>query len=845
MIGNLLPGDQIKIDGESDYRTITSIPRFAFTKSYNNGDYVQNSMYAKAGTTNYEGGTDGVGLSVTANVNQYGEITTLSVSDIEFNKRDLQLFFDEGILLQPTAYGYFTTPVVHFIPVDGNGGGAKAEVIAYGGQILDVVLTDGGSGYTQPPKVVVARRYKRIKQSNRKIDSLSILNIQTDIASSFEMVAYSVVRIEGGPFSPQAISSIITFGGFDPELNTDRDIITTVNTLAGEERQVRMTDRKFPTEARVQSPTVELQYVQPFVEPYITTITGGIIGTESIVTLQSAAREITKIVQIKANKAFRQEKADSINGVGTFLDAPMDLDDTIAYVGNATGFPDTPSRLRIGREVVYYKNRESDRFLNLTRGYEGSPIENHAPGELVLHYPEFLTLLSGGIETILSEGSVAQSSITSIEHTTTFESFSEVKSNDTRNIELTNQVSIEHINTVQDVIEEIIIIPRDSYNIVTEIHTTVSQVRKATAGVNDVDGFVVIADVRNSEVTELLLTQENQIEIDNTNVITYLSIADVSATASVSTQIVTSNYESTVITVQNQIQEITTLLAYTSEIINDVQSNIYSASNITSVKINTVDAYVSSKVNISSSSEDLLKPIYLQTEVTATVADINTFATTVAMIIGTFGAGSSSSTERDYRSAVVDYIIEDYVLEPTIKQRGGFVVILDDPYNEVIYRDGSTFFVENNNQKSPPGFEDYTLGNVGLTLGSFESNALVATGVNSGLTIYDIDFLYPTLVIRDFDTRSQSAFTSTGDVFNLAIPSYQTPVAISTSSGTIGGPITVQTTEYFNNSGYLITSGGTVISYTSKTSNTFEGCTLVNGPDLISPNDELIPFTIV
>ncbi|MGA1433105.1 MAG: hypothetical protein ACO32T_04915, partial [Candidatus Nanopelagicaceae bacterium] len=143
------------------------------------------------------------------------------------------------------------------------------------------------------------------------------------------------------------------------------------------------------------------------------------------------------------------------------------------------------------------------------------------------------------------------------------------------------------------------------------------------------------------------------------------------------------------------------------------------------------------------------------------------------------------------------------------------------------------------------GFEDYELGNVGLTLGSFENNALIDSGISSGLSIQDLDTIYPTLTIRDFEFREKSALIANGDRFNLAIPSYQQPVAISLSGGTVGGPIIVASTEYFANEGYLFTSSGNVIQYTSKTATSFEGCTVVRGPNTINGGDNLIPFALV
>ena len=69
-------------------------------------------------------------------------------------------------LTQPTAYQYFTPPIIEFIPQDGTGGGARAEVIVSKGQVLSVDLIDGGSGYTKAPKVIVARRFDILSERN-------------------------------------------------------------------------------------------------------------------------------------------------------------------------------------------------------------------------------------------------------------------------------------------------------------------------------------------------------------------------------------------------------------------------------------------------------------------------------------------------------------------------------------------------------------------------------------------------------------------------------------------------------------------------------------------------------
>ena len=847
MFANLLPGDKILIDGESEYREIIRTPDQVYTKSYVNDYYIENEHYAKVQATNYEGDTEGEGLSITASVNQFGAITTLNVADVEFNQRDLSLYFDEGILLQPTAYEYFTTPEVHFIPVDGNGGGAKAEVIAYGGQILDVVLTNGGSGYTQPPRVVVARRYKRIKEQTRKIDTLTEIRIQTEIDSVFSMIGNTEIRIEGGPFSPQAISTIVTFGGFDPELNTDRDITNIVATLAGEERQVRMEslDDVLPTVIEIKRPLrITPAVFELGTERVLTQVIGGVVGFEAVATLETiTTEEVNKIIQIKANKAFEPKGIPTSGGLGTFVDAPVSDTSTIIYAANTQGFPDTPARILIGGEYIYYRRKEDDRFLDVVRGYQGTTAIAHNPGDLILSQPEFTVLLSGGVNTILSEGSVAQSSVTSIQKTVEIQPIIEPIDTFTDINEIQQSLILEDEVILERVDKQITIIPPTSYNIVTETHATHSRVFKASAGLSDVFGVTGEVLTAGPEVTEIQLTQEQQIEIDNTSTVTSVSIGSVAATATSTSKVVTTSYESTVVTNTVTFDILSTVTGVSTNIVENPHTRIdtLSSSIVTFTNLNLTRTAVKEI----KSNPDPFVMNHRATEIVNSVQDINTFTTRVTMILGGINATASGGTEIDYRYAVVDYIIEEYVLETYIQQRNGNRVILADPYNEVVYRNGTTFLVENRNQNTPPGFEDYELGNAGLTLGSFQSNALVDSGISSGLTIADIHAIYPTLSIRDFEFRENSALLSNGDRFNIGIPTYQQPVTTSQSTGTVAGSIAVQNTEYFANSGYLFTESGNIIQYTSKTNTTFDGCTVFRGGNTITAGDDIIPFSIV
>jgi hypothetical protein len=162
-ICKIYPGDMIKIDGEDEFRKILSISNNVQPKNNISGEYASSEIFTTALATNYNGIQKGEGLSVFANISN-GTITNLT-----WNRKELELFFENDILLQPTAYQYYTNPILQFIPVDGNGGGGKAEVLVHDGQILDVILINGGKNYTDNPIVKVARNFSIKKQNPRKI----------------------------------------------------------------------------------------------------------------------------------------------------------------------------------------------------------------------------------------------------------------------------------------------------------------------------------------------------------------------------------------------------------------------------------------------------------------------------------------------------------------------------------------------------------------------------------------------------------------------------------------------------------------------------------------------------
>ena len=169
---------------------MTELPQYVSPKNYLPGEDVSNDFFGSVVTTNYSGETRGTGLSVTCSI-ENGK-----VSSLDWNKKDLQLLFDEGIIQPTTAYGYETPPILHFVPTNQQGGGAKAEVIVSLGQIIDVVLTDPGSGYTQAPTVVTAKQFDVIKQRGRKFDSFVTLKIRTLVDEPSPINVFTTIDVE-------------------------------------------------------------------------------------------------------------------------------------------------------------------------------------------------------------------------------------------------------------------------------------------------------------------------------------------------------------------------------------------------------------------------------------------------------------------------------------------------------------------------------------------------------------------------------------------------------------------------------------------------------------------------
>jgi len=449
---SLNSGDFIRIDGEEDYREIISIPEIAKPKNYIPGEIVSSDLYAKIRATNYNGITRGEGLSINAILDNDGSIIKL-----EWNQKDLDLYFNNGVLLQPTAYQYYIPPIVEFIPQTEDGGGARAEVISYGGQILDIVLIDGGYGYTEPPRVIVGRGFDKINSSFRRVGSSLDYTIVPKIPVLVQYYSTSISQISAG-VDNLSYSSSLVFG----EINSDRQI-TSIILPPQQISSLTYLKTEVYLNTAIEFISTTITGLSPDLDSNITVVVMPEITVDSIVT---TSREIDRYVDVglfdylpnesfgnryglenagwniglydnnvfinsgssnvsnftleefeywypnvtinefesrKLSRYFEQGEIldlvpSSVQEFGTYLDSPHSDSATVIYVTSTKGFP-SEGFLVMNNEIIRYTGKESDRFTGVTRGFR-TVAQSHSAGDYIrsIEFPEwnFYSVLNPG-----------------------------------------------------------------------------------------------------------------------------------------------------------------------------------------------------------------------------------------------------------------------------------------------------------------------------------------------------------------------------------------------------------------------------------------------------------------
>ncbi len=439
-ISNIVPGDFIKVDGENEYRQVFSVPYEAKTRNFLEGEIPSQEIYATVSCSNYNGITRGEGLSIGA------EIFGGEVVSLKWNKRELELYLKNNILVQPTAYQYYTNPVIKFIPVDGNGGGARAEVIICNGQVLDVILLDGGSGYTAEPKVVVSRRFSIVKKNSRKIQShIALLQIIPKLNLNFSII--SEIQVKQDDDNITYIFEIISFTQ-DFDINTniinhiwpvpkevritnpDRTVLTYVLASLGSFESIVTSKTNITNRLEIPVKNISIERLDKQLEKtvfvgtvdkvldgnyipgyYSQDILGNRLAVyESAKFIDTGYSDVSKLTieefsliypdsiiqdfdiggttKITANpKNTFNLYYSSIQEFGAYLDIELSEEDNTVYIANTSRFP-TRGKILIGKEIIYYENKLADRFVFVTRGWDGTKATSHPAGQYIRTIPQ-------------------------------------------------------------------------------------------------------------------------------------------------------------------------------------------------------------------------------------------------------------------------------------------------------------------------------------------------------------------------------------------------------------------------------------------------------------------------
>ena len=382
---SLSNGDKIRVEGEDKFRSIKEIPSKTISKDGRDGNQLSDDIFGSVKVETYSGITRGEGLSVVANV-ENGVITSLS-----WNQRS----FDP--LTQPTAYQYFTPPVLEFIPQDGTGGGARAEVIVSKGQVISVDLIDGGSGYTKAPKVVVSRRYEILNERDIGVSLIRVgINPYIEHAG---MVVTSTINVLGNQVSGvNSFTSIL----FNSPVDASRKITAQIQLVETSGDELQKAGSEF-IGIRDDDPE-NVKVIDVFHDA--TVLSAEIQGVVSTNSITNVSRTITSSFE----NIIPNDAISNVNffEVGAYLDVDLSPSETIVYIPDTTKFK-TNGYLLIGNEVVRYPRKLQDRFLKVQRGENNTTPQFWAAGTFLRQIPDLVSVAFGGVAQIQSEAIVSVS----------------------------------------------------------------------------------------------------------------------------------------------------------------------------------------------------------------------------------------------------------------------------------------------------------------------------------------------------------------------------------------------------------------------------------------------------
>jgi hypothetical protein len=379
---NLSNNDLVRIDGQDSFRKIKRLPNTTTSKENRNYESVSNSLFGTVDIETYNGITRGEGLSVVASI-ENGKVVGLT-----WNQRS----YDP--ITQPTAYQYYIPPVLHFIPLDGNGGGAKANVLVSKGQVISVDLLDGGSGYTQAPKIVVARGFDIL--NNRDI-GVSLINIGVNpYVENAGLTITSTIDVLGNQ-----IPGINTFTSifFDSLVDVNRKIESEIQLIEQNDNISHLKTFLITERPNIGEP---LEFSLDSFRQFVSIVSGRVQDVISTSILQTDRQITTTFENLIPNDVISNVNYYS---TGAYLDVDLDVDGTIIYVSDTTKFKRN-GYLLVGDEIVRYYRKLSDRFLMVQRGQSNTTAKSWSAGTFILQIPDPISTVFGGVTIVESQSQI-------------------------------------------------------------------------------------------------------------------------------------------------------------------------------------------------------------------------------------------------------------------------------------------------------------------------------------------------------------------------------------------------------------------------------------------------------
>ena len=389
----LANGDKIRVEGEEGFRSVKQVPPTATSKDGRNDNPLSNEIYSAVSVETYTGVTRGEGLSIVPIMEKdsNGDLTG-KIERLEWNQRSY------NPLTQPTAYQYYTPPIIKFIPKTGKGGGARANVLVSKGQVISVDLIDGGSGYEEAPTAVVSRRF--------------------DILSERD-IGVSIINIGVNPYVETAgvtVTSTIDLISFPEPLG-----FTTTAVIADSPRQVDWEleeDIQLVEEAGTNLSAGVTGPLLRYTAPFITNVEKIDVFKdvcEYVSIVSTRVEDITSTSIVSVNKQITttlqnvilNDAIDNVNffEVGAYLQVDLDAAENIIYIADTSKFKSS-GYLLIGDEVVFYYRKLGDRFIKVQRGKQNTTPQDWSAGTFLRQIPDPVSVAFGGVLTIQSESDV-------------------------------------------------------------------------------------------------------------------------------------------------------------------------------------------------------------------------------------------------------------------------------------------------------------------------------------------------------------------------------------------------------------------------------------------------------